>query len=442
MRKVILLLSFIFIVSSLCAKNKFIIKVNADAFKGSADGIRIEIYCNSQKQTSLKVSKSGKCDVQLLFNKDYRLAFVKNGYVTKYVDINTDVPEDILDYDNHFPPEKLNIILLPSRENVDISVFKQPVEKLYYDKDIDDFVFDKDYASLIKDRIEETEKLLMKKEKTTAKLPEPDLASKEVKNTDDSLAENIEVKTEKNNQQKKAQEKAVPPKKADKTKAVSVVGMIGGMRVVADVGEGDDNSTELPGSIKNNDSPLIKTDTLSVKSDSVNKTVDMLAKVDNILKTNPIQSSGDALPNNDEAKIPFSPEKEKTDLLNELHKKLNERDKSKLNNDYNILISKGDTAFNIGNYAIARFYYTQAKSLKSYEPYPGKKLEEIISILKDSKYQKSQKQYSEIVNKADGSFEKNLYVVARYFYKRAHEIRSWDEHVKKRLKEIERKIGK
>lgn len=463
MKKIFLLMSLILFVSSLTAKNKVIVKITADAYKGSTNGIRVELYCNSKKEKSQKVNNNGKCDILLDFNKDYRLAIVKNGYVTKYVDVNTEVPAHILDYDSFFPPKKLKITLYPIKKDVDISLFKQPVEKIAYDKDMDDFVFDKEYAKLRKDRITNTEALLRSKTKVAPKAAKPNMALKKPKPANNLLAKKdkpqnnlITKKTEpqKNRLAEKAKDKTpkqeatknnnikknkIEKNNTDKMKSASVVGMIAGMRVIEENnGEktSSSNNVSIPELLAKVDKKYLPTENLPANS------IDSLHLEDNLSST-----ANDSLHFNDRLiteKFGDSNDNAKDDANEQFleHLELSEKDKRKLDSDYDKLIMRGDTAFNIGNFAIARFYYSQAKDLKTYEPYPKERLTKINHILKDAKYQRTRKKFMSIVNKADGYFQKNSYVVARFYYKRAKEIWSWEEHVNKRLREIERKIGK
>lgn len=478
MRKLFLIVSMVFVATILPAKDVITLKVRVEAYKGSVDGTRIELYCNSKVETSLKVNKLGKCDVRLSFNNDYRLAIVKEGYVTKYIDVNTDVPASILDYDSDFPPEKLNVTLFPFKENVDISVFKQPVEKLFYDNTLDDMVFDKEYAKLRKKRIEIAEELLRAINRRKVQILETNIASKEAAVESNVLVEDKIVQPKKKLVVNKPVKKVVEKKEVDKIKAVAVVGMIGGMRVVADatsrggaelpfelqekqirkalelmgkieiqkaapvVTTEKVSKTKLPDNLKEVKDKLVKIDTLSsIALDDVIKQVSETKEiVGSYLDSIPGTEIND--PQKDVVEESIEKPEAKRVIIKTRYELLSEKDRLKLDNDYNILITKGDTAFNIGNYAIARFFYLQAKQLKLFEKYPVEKLEDINSILMDAKYQKLKKKFREIVNKADGYFKKNSYVVARFYYERARDILSWDEHVKKRLNEIEAKIGK
>lgn len=449
MKRILLILFFVTHLSSLYAIESITLKLRIQTYKGDSDGLRVELYCNSVKETSLKVSKTGKCNVVLIFNKDYRLAIVKKGYVTKYIDVNTDVPSDILDYDSKFPPMKLDVKLYPFRKNVDVSIFNQPVEKMYYDKILDDLVFDKDYAHLIKDRIKKTEDLLKNSpiKNNVPELTDADIQKELAKIKIPNIKQQATKVGDKDNE--KLPHKAKASVKTPRMKAVSVVGMIGGMRVVADASSKDGEGV----SFEEQQARIIKA--LGLKQNDL-KPMDSLAtvKIDPIpIATKPAIDSStliiDSIPKEEiveklaEVVIPKPVvRKKKKNPKRVAYESLYEQAKARIDNNYKMLIEKGDAAFKIGNYAISKFYFIQARQIKSFEKYPVEKLQEIQSILMDSKYQELKKKFNELVNKADGYFKKNSYVVARFYYERARDIWSWDEHCKKRLKEIEAKIGK
>lgn len=123
----------------------------------SSEGARITLYKNNEKLEEKNVSKKGKFDLKFGWDADYKLAFEKPGYITKIVNINTDVPPEVVESNPNFPPVKLIINLLPMVENIDLSIFEQPIAILAYNYELDDFTFDKEYSSRIKEKIVRTE---------------------------------------------------------------------------------------------------------------------------------------------------------------------------------------------------------------------------------------------------------------------------------------------
>lgn len=121
------------------------------------EGARIVIFKNNEKIETRDIGKRGRFDLKFGLGADYKLSFEKDGYISKIVNINTEVPDEIIQTNPDFPPVKLIINLLPRVEEVDLSIFEQPVAILAYVYELDDFNFDKEYSSKIKDKIAKTE---------------------------------------------------------------------------------------------------------------------------------------------------------------------------------------------------------------------------------------------------------------------------------------------
>ena len=128
----------------------------------SSEGARIVILRNNIELERREIGKKGRFDLKFGLGADYRLFFEKDGYVTKIVNINTDVPDEIVQSNPDFPPVKLIVTLLPHVEGVDLSIFDQAIANLNYNYELDDFTFDKEYSIKIKDRIAKTEQEIRK----------------------------------------------------------------------------------------------------------------------------------------------------------------------------------------------------------------------------------------------------------------------------------------
>lgn len=123
----------------------------------SAEGAKIIIAKNNQTIDEVTIPKKGRFDLKLALDGDYKLTFQKGGYITKIVNLNTEIPVEILESNSAFPPVKLIINLLPHVDGVDLSIFEQPIAIMAYDAELDDFNFDKDYAMRMKDKVSKTE---------------------------------------------------------------------------------------------------------------------------------------------------------------------------------------------------------------------------------------------------------------------------------------------
>ena len=105
-------------------------------------------------------------------------------------------------------------------------------------------------------------------------------------------------------------------------------------------------------------------------------------------------------------------------------------------NEFNSRVKKGDEAFDNKNYSSARFYYRSALEIISWDEYPLKKLKEVDDMFAQNLSAAEQKLFAENVQKADEAFEKKEYPVARFYYNKANEINP-DQYVGDKLKEIE-----
>lgn len=135
------------------------------------------------------------------------------------------------------------------------------------------------------------------------------------------------------------------------------------------------------------------------------------------------------------------------DLLSELNRAKEEQDR--INKEYSELISKADMAFNQQKYQEALEMYQQASNLKPQEIYPIEKIKEINKILEELAFKQKQKmedslkmaelrrQYDEIIQQADLSFNNQNYDLARKQYLQASSILPNETYPRDRINEID-----
>jgi len=154
--------------------------------KGSLDGT-IELYSNGVRDSRRKVNGSGKFSYIIEPNKDYIFSFSQDGYVTKKISFNTTVPSEREDIG--YAPFEFQVTLFKQYEGVNFVVFNQPVGKIKFSEEVDDFDYDTDYTKSIQQQISEVIKEVEKKskeedkkEKEKAKVkPEPKAAAPIIK---------------------------------------------------------------------------------------------------------------------------------------------------------------------------------------------------------------------------------------------------------------------
>ncbi|MCT4613788.1 MAG: hypothetical protein N4A49_02810 [Marinifilaceae bacterium] len=142
------------------AQNKFSISVKISSEGNSNSDIVVVFNKNGEKQNSQAAKPGRRFNAKLDFNQDYTLEFTKKGYTTKRITISTFVPADILEANSSFPVFKFEINLFRKVDNVDLSVYDEPLGIITYDREIDDFDYDKEYDKQIRSRLKKTEKLV------------------------------------------------------------------------------------------------------------------------------------------------------------------------------------------------------------------------------------------------------------------------------------------
>jgi len=158
----LLFISLVLFFLSTAASSQMVMDISAKlVVKGGSakDGI-IKLYENGNLIENYVSDRSGKFSVSLDLNKDYIIEFAKEGYVTKKINIDTRIPDD-------FGQGKINLFsfaveLFQQYDEVNTVVFKQPVAKIKFYKQYNDFSYDTDYSKEILTKIQDTEKELEK----------------------------------------------------------------------------------------------------------------------------------------------------------------------------------------------------------------------------------------------------------------------------------------
>jgi len=105
-------------------------------------------------------------------------------------------------------------------------------------------------------------------------------------------------------------------------------------------------------------------------------------------------------------------------------------------NDYGDAVKKADEAFGIKDYAVARFYYYKANDLKPTEEYPKKQIELIRKLIDSQMSTTDVSDYDKAIAQADAAFGNKNYTIAKFFYYKALDVKSWEKYPKDRIDEI------
>jgi tetratricopeptide (TPR) repeat protein len=115
---------------------------------------------------------------------------------------------------------------------------------------------------------------------------------------------------------------------------------------------------------------------------------------------------------------------------------------SQLDRDYQKFVDLADSTFRDNQYAVSRGWYNRALGVKASEKYPKDQIKEIENKIAERMAGQSGQQFETNVQKAATAFEAKNYNVARFWYKKALELRPDNADVKNRLKEIDEAMKK
>ena len=113
---------------------------------------------------------------------------------------------------------------------------------------------------------------------------------------------------------------------------------------------------------------------------------------------------------------------------------------SQRDRDYQNFIDLADSTFRENQFAVARGWYNRALSVKANEPYPKNQLNEIQRLIAERLAGQSGQLFESHVEKANKAFETQNYNVARFWYKKALELRPEAQEVKEKLEEIKESL--
>ncbi len=144
-------------------KDKFIIYGKFKVEKGDLSGAKIIVEKNSQVIRTVRVPGSGKFEFNLDYDSEYLFSFTRNGYVTKKISVSTKVLEDR--FLEGFEPFEFQVSLFKQYSGINTVMFNQPVAKIGYSEDLDEFDYDTDYTKSIQSALQKTIKEIEEKQK-------------------------------------------------------------------------------------------------------------------------------------------------------------------------------------------------------------------------------------------------------------------------------------
>ncbi len=104
-------------------------------------------------EVKIPVDINGNFLTHLNWDTKYKLFFSKVGYVTKCVEFSTQIPSSV--QKNTIYPYEILVELFPMFPGVDTMFFKNPVARIHYSDEIQDFDYDLNYQLTVKRKLEE-----------------------------------------------------------------------------------------------------------------------------------------------------------------------------------------------------------------------------------------------------------------------------------------------
>ena len=91
-------------------------------------------------------------------------------------------------------------------------------------------------------------------------------------------------------------------------------------------------------------------------------------------------------------------------------------------------------------YCVAKFYYYKALEIKSWEKYPKDRINEILALTHSLLSEKEEKEYKGLIAKADEAFYNKDVSIARFYYNRAISMKKDEQYPRIKMKDIQKLI--
>jgi len=167
--RVLALASFVLLFSGFSAYSQEplygYVKLNID--KGNLEGAKIIITENGKDWKNVSPSKA-RYEFDLDYGNEYLFTFTKPGYITKKIIFNTKVPGDRIA--EGFVPFPFIVTLFKQYDDINTVVFNQPVGKIGFNLEVDDFDYDTDYTKSIQAALRVVEEQIEEKRKAEEKV--------------------------------------------------------------------------------------------------------------------------------------------------------------------------------------------------------------------------------------------------------------------------------
>ena len=425
------------------------VKIEHDNFAIS----KVKVYVDGVFDKIYDADKTGKFAFNIDLNKQVVLEICRQGFYSKKLEFNTNVPVEDVGIWNY----KFSIELLPEVDGFDASILNQPIGKIKFVEKIGDFDYDEAYTAEMQKRL----KAMMKDyEQKRAATFERLIAEADAQFSQANYEEAVELYT-------KAID--VDPYDSYPDNQITII-----KKILAKNQNNDKNyqkNVELADGYFNQqqytNAQIYYKRALTYKDDQYPK--DQLLKIDRILselsdadaalaakekayrdaiaegdKNYSAKKYEDALARFGEAAAIKPNEqypKDKIAELNAIIAKLQDDAASKaaIEKAYTEAITQADNLYNQNKLAEARTYYVKAKEIKPVETYPQTRINAIDNQLAAAKA--NGEKYDGFITVADQAFANKEYQQAKSAYQQAASIKPNEAYPKQRIAEIDKIVA-
>jgi tetratricopeptide (TPR) repeat protein len=356
----------------------------------------ITLYEEKTKINSVKTGSSGRFSFKLDMNMDYTVEVSKEGYVSKRIRFITNIPDDV----TGAWVREFAVGLVKYCEGVNYSVLNDPVDVIKYSVRRQDFDSDKTFVYKVKPRLEnlyiDVDQCLTEKYNNTLDEADRLLDEKKYDEAREKYEQAIEM---------------FPDEQYPEEQIGKINNMIYRDKSIENLFNRTISEADALFAQKRYDEALLKyKGALELKPQETYLN-------QKISETESLKAEQDA----------------------ELQAK------SEANAKYNLLISKGNTAFAMKNYEMARQFFSQALEIKPDSYYPSNKMQELEVLISqkaqtEAVQQEKVKEYDNTVKQADQLFISKNYEQAKELYNKALLVNPAETYPKEKIAEIENMI--
>ena len=449
--------------------NSFIISGKITSESGLTSGAEIDLYKDGRRENNIKINSNGKFNLPLEFNHEYTLIFSREDCFSKKLVVSTIVPENILKENPEFPVYEIEQSLFSGIKGIDKTFSENTIEKVYYNRQIDNFVSQVFYND---DQIQkQIEEAILKAEqlaKAGARIDKQESeALKLLRKEYDRYIEEAGQKFNVGEYPKAlsdymAASKLFPEEQFPKDRINEINDLMAALKY-SDGQQPEDSYSSLIAAADNSFDQLLWTAAKEKYQQA------LLAKPNDPYARNRIQEinaivekimiddkqydryrraivDGDRFKNRKQFlraeasynfALSFNPGDEiALKRLEEVRVFIGESEEDK---EYNKFIVQADEDFRDEDYKKSMRSYEQASAIKPAEQYPISQIEEIKAILSGAKSSALiEKQYVDKIKEADNALRSESYEQAKNLYEEALVLKSDEQYPVTKIREIDR----